>query len=182
MVVAFIVKSKLGQQSRTKRPTAASRAVPEPVTRRAPSTENQRLTGRSGGLLEREQRATDRGQTTDRSMLTLAGGGSRCQSRTRLRSETSIHVPEDGKAEIVNGELQLLSLGDLPSRAGREIYISLHARVRRTGQRRAYPDNAAVIVDLPNRRSFTPDVAYDIGPRTRGKFLEGADVLAIGGP
>jgi Uma2 family endonuclease len=32
---------------------------------------------------------------------------------------------------------------------------------------------------LPNRRSFSPDAAYYIGPRAGGKFLEGAPVFAV---
>lgn len=93
--------------------------------------------------------------------------------------EDLYHVPEDGKAEIVDGELVVMSpTGDLPSRAGMEITISLRAYERRTGHGRVYPDNAAFIVNLPNRRSFSPDAAYYVGPRTRGKFLEGPPVFA----
>jgi Uma2 family endonuclease len=94
--------------------------------------------------------------------------------------EDLYHVPENGKAEIVDGELRLMSpTGDLPSLAGLEIAVSLRAHARRTGKGRAYPDNAAFIVNLPNRRSFSPDVAYYIGPSTRGKFLQGAPVFAV---
>lgn len=101
-------------------------------------------------------------------------------SKIEATIEDLHHVPEDGKAEIVNGELKLMSpTGDLPSRAGGEVFVSLHAHERRTGVGRAYPDNAAFIVNLSNRRSFSPDVAYYIGPRTGGKFLEGAPVFAV---
>ena len=93
--------------------------------------------------------------------------------------EDLYHVPESGKAEIVNGELRRMSpTGDFPSRAGLAILVSLHDHERRTGKGRCYPDNAAFIVNLPNRRSFSPDAAYYIGPRTGGKFLEGAPVFA----
>ena len=94
--------------------------------------------------------------------------------------ESLYHVPEDGKAEIVNGERQLMSpTGDLPNTAALEIAVSLRAHARRTGIGRAYTDNAAFIVNLPNRRSFSPDAAFYIGPRTRGKFLGGAPVFAV---
>ena len=94
--------------------------------------------------------------------------------------EDLYHVPEDGKAEIVNGELRLMSpTGDLPGTAALEIVISLHDHARRTGVGRAYGDNVGFIVNLPGRRSFSPDAAYYIGPRTRGKFLEGAPVFAV---
>jgi len=101
-------------------------------------------------------------------------------TKPQVTIEDLYHVPEDGKAEIVDGELKLMSpTGDFPSRAGAEVYVSLRAHERRTGYGRAYPDNAAFIVNLPNRRSFSPDAAYYIGARTRGKFLEGAPVFAV---
>jgi len=100
-------------------------------------------------------------------------------AKTQATVEDLYHVPEDGKAEIVDGELVLMSpTGDLPSRAGMKITFSLYAHEQRTGLGRAYPDNAAFIVNLPRRRSFSPDAAYYVGRHTRGKFLEGAPVFA----
>jgi len=94
--------------------------------------------------------------------------------------EDLYHVPGDGKAEIVDGELVLMSpTGDLPSSAALEIVVSLREYSRRTKVGRAYTDNVGFIVNLPNRRSFSPDAAYYIGPRTRGKFLEGAPIFAV---
>jgi Uma2 family endonuclease len=93
--------------------------------------------------------------------------------------EDLYHVPEDAKAEIVDGELRIMSpTGDSPSRAGFEIAVSLRDYERRTRKGRAYTDNAAFVVNLPHRRSFSPDAAFYIGPRSRGKFLEGAPVFA----
>jgi len=100
-------------------------------------------------------------------------------TRTQATIEDLYHVHEDGKAEIVDGELVLMSpIGDLPSTAAFEIAVSLRAYARRTRIGRAYADNAAFIVNLPNRRSFSPDAAFYIGPRTGGKFLEGAPIFA----
>ena len=100
--------------------------------------------------------------------------------KTQATIEDLYHVPENGKAEIVNGELRLMSpSGDLPGRAAGEIFISLRAHERRTGVGRAYGDNVGFIVSLPNRKSFSPDAAYYIGPRTGGKFLEGSPILAV---
>ena len=85
-----------------------------------------------------------------------------------------------GKAEIVNGEIVLMSpTGDLPNSAALEIAVSLREYARRTKLGRAYTDNAAFIVDLPNRKSFSPDAAFYIGPRAGGKFLDGAPVFAV---
>ena len=101
-------------------------------------------------------------------------------AKTQATIEDLYHVPEDGKAEIVDGELVLMSpTGDLPNRAVMKITFSLYGHEQRTGYGRAYSDNAAFIVNLPNRRrSFSPDAAYYVGPHTRGKFLEGAPVFA----
>ncbi|HEY6290369.1 MAG TPA: Uma2 family endonuclease [Terriglobia bacterium] len=101
-------------------------------------------------------------------------------TRTEVTIEDLYHVPENGKAEIVNGELRLMSpTGDLPGRAAFAIAVSLRAHEQRTKVGRAYGDNVGFIVNLPNRRSFSPDAAYYIGPRTGGKFLEGAPVFAV---
>ena len=100
-------------------------------------------------------------------------------TKTQATIEDLYHVPENGKAEIVDGELKLMSpTGDLPNSAAGEIFASLRNHSRQSGVGRAYTDNAAFIVNLPNRRSFSPDAAYFVGPRTGGKFLEGAPVFA----
>ena len=101
-------------------------------------------------------------------------------SKTEATIEDLYHVPENGKAEIVNGELRLMSLtGDLPGSAADEIFVSLRAHARRTGVGRAYGDNKGFIVSLPNRKSVRLDAPYYIGPRTGGKFLEGAPIFAV---
>lgn len=101
-------------------------------------------------------------------------------TRTAATIEDLYHVSWDGKAEIVNGELVLMSpTGDLPGSASAEIFVSLREYARRTKLGRAYGDNLGFIVDLPNRKSFSPDAAFYIGPRTGGKFLEGAPVFAV---
>jgi Uma2 family endonuclease len=100
--------------------------------------------------------------------------------KTQATIEDLYHVPENGKAEIVNGELQLMSpTGDLPNSAAGEIFASLRAHGRRTGAGRAYTDNMGFVVNLPNRKSFSPDAAFYVGPRTGGKFLPGAPIFAV---
>jgi len=89
-------------------------------------------------------------------------------------------LPHHQKAELVMGELVMMSpTGDLPSSAAGEIFVAVRDYARRTGTGRAYPDNAAFLVQLPHRRSFSPDVAFYVGPRTRGRFLDGAPRLAV---
>ncbi|HTG15416.1 MAG TPA: Uma2 family endonuclease [Blastocatellia bacterium] len=101
-------------------------------------------------------------------------------TRVEATVEDLYHVPEDGKAEIVNGELVLMSpTGDLPGSAGGEVFVSLRQYGRETKTGRAYADNVGFIVSLPNRRSFSPDASFYIGPRMGGKFLEGAPIFAV---
>ena len=88
-------------------------------------------------------------------------------------------VPDNAKAEIVNGELVLMSpTGDMPARASGSIYISLRQHEGSTPGR-AYPDNVGFTVDLRNRGSFSPDAAWYIGPPAGMRFVEGAPVFAV---
>ena len=99
--------------------------------------------------------------------------------KTEATIEDLYRVPEDGKAELVNGELVLMAAtGFLPGRAGGEIYASLRDYERRTKSGYALPDNVGFLVNLPNRRSFSPDAAFYIGEPTGGMFLNGAPVFA----
>ena len=101
-------------------------------------------------------------------------------TRTEATIEDLYNVPENGKAEIVDGELVLMSpTGDLPGSAASEIFVSLREHSRRTGYGRAYNDNIGFVVNLPNRKSFSPDACLYVGPRTQGKFLDGAPVFAV---
>ncbi len=93
--------------------------------------------------------------------------------------EDLYRVPENGKAEIVNGEIVLMPpTGDMPSRAGFSVVMSLRMHEGKTTGR-AYPDNAGFLVHLPNRRSFSPDAAWYVGPSTGMKFLEGPPIFAV---
>jgi Uma2 family endonuclease len=86
----------------------------------------------------------------------------------------------DSKAEIVNGEIvHMPPTGDAPSHAASEIFISLHAYARQTGHGRAVTDNAGFIVNLPNRKSFSPDAAFYTGPPAGMKFFPQAPIFAI---
>jgi Uma2 family endonuclease len=84
-----------------------------------------------------------------------------------------------GKAEIVAGEIVLMSpTGDLPSRAAAAIYRSLWEYERRTRSGRAYTDNVGFLVDLPRRKSFSPDASFYVGAPAGAKFLQGAPIFA----
>lgn len=86
----------------------------------------------------------------------------------------------DGKAEIVNGEIvEFMSTGDEPSTAAFNIAFSLKIYQRKTLAGRAYPDNIGFLVNLPNRKSFSPDASFHTGNRSGMKFLQGAPIFAV---
>jgi Uma2 family endonuclease len=85
----------------------------------------------------------------------------------------------EGKAELVNGEIvQMSPTGGLPNYAASEIFSSLREYAKETRVGHAVNDNAAFIVNLPHRKSFSPDVAFYVGHVTM-KFFEGAPVFAV---
>lgn len=101
-------------------------------------------------------------------------------TKTEATIDDLYRVPENGKAEIVNGELVLMSpAGGVPGRTAGNIYVSLHEYERRVGGGYAFPDNVGFIVNLPNRRSFSPDAAFFKGELRGGLFLEGAPIFAV---
>ena len=85
----------------------------------------------------------------------------------------------DGKAELVNGEIILMSpTGGLPGYAGDLILFSLVQYTKDYKYGFAVGDNKAFVVDLPHRKSFSPDVAFHVFELTM-KFCQGAPVFAV---
>ena len=98
-----------------------------------------------------------------------------------VKAEATIEdlLKVDQKAEIVNGEIILKSpTGSLPGYAGDEIFSSLREYSRHRKYGRAVSDNKAFIVNLPYRKSFSPDAAFYVGVDSGMKFYEGAPVFA----
>jgi Uma2 family endonuclease len=86
----------------------------------------------------------------------------------------------EGKAEIVNGRLVKMSAsGGLHAYAAGLIYASLLEYARTTKRGYAFADNVGFLVNLPNRRSFSPDAALWTGGPLTPKFPEGAPVFAV---
>jgi Uma2 family endonuclease len=84
----------------------------------------------------------------------------------------------EGKAEIVDGEIvHMPPTGGLPNMAALEIIVSLRQYAKHIKNGHAVGDNAAFVVDLPHRKSFSPDAAFYVGSITM-KFFEGAPVFA----
>ena len=101
-------------------------------------------------------------------------------TQVKATIEDLYNVPENAKAELVNGEIVLMSpTGAAPKYAAGEIFVSLRLYGRRRGVGRAVSDNAAFRVRLPNTESFSPDVAFYAGPKAGMKFFEGAPLFAV---
>jgi Uma2 family endonuclease len=84
------------------------------------------------------------------------------------------------KAEIVNGEIILMSpTGSRPGYAGDAIFSSLFEYSKRKQYGRAVGDNKAFVVNLPRRKSFSPDAAFYVGNDGGMKFYQGAPVFAV---
>jgi Uma2 family endonuclease len=88
----------------------------------------------------------------------------------------------EGKAEIVGGEIVCMSpAGGLHGIAAGIIFTSLKRHQKRHGGGTAFPDNVGFIVDLPDRESFSPDVAWhpiDSSLVTED-FVDGAPSFAV---
>ena len=99
--------------------------------------------------------------------------------KVRATIEDLYRIPEDGKAELVNGEIVIMpSTAAWPSRAGGVIFISLYQYEKRIEGGRAFPDGAGFVVNLPHRQSFSPDAAFYVGSDSGMRFAQGAPVFA----
>ena len=88
-------------------------------------------------------------------------------------------MPDNGKAEIVNGELVVIApTGFLPNRASFNITATLGEYEHRTKSGFAFADNAGFKVNLPHRESLSPDAAFYVGKTSGMKFFQGAPVFA----
>ena len=85
-----------------------------------------------------------------------------------------------GKAEIINGEIVHLPMtGEMPGYAGDAVLVSLFEYARQTKSGRAVGDGKGFLVNLPHRRSFSPDAAYRVGPASGMGFFQGAPDFAV---
>jgi len=85
----------------------------------------------------------------------------------------------DGKAELARGRIiREPPTGFGPSRGALGIALSLREHERQAGGGVAVADNCGFLVNLPQRRSFSPDAAWFTGPTSGMRFLEGAPAFA----
>ena len=101
------------------------------------------------------------------------------QTKTEATIEDLYNAPDDGNYELVDGKLVKMSpTGDDPNFTSGEIFASLREFVRETGKGRARSDGVAYVVDLPNRKSFSPDASFSYS-RGGMRFVNGAPLLAV---
>jgi Uma2 family endonuclease len=103
-------------------------------------------------------------------------------TKTEATVEDLYNAPDEpGTYELVDGKLvHMPPTGDEPNFAASEIFVALREYVKRTGRGRARTDGAAYIVDLPNRKSFSPDASYSIQYTPRSmRFVDGAPLFAV---
>ena len=102
---------------------------------------------------------------------------------TMLRGATIADLEKvEGKAEIVNGKIVHMSpTGVFPGRAATRISARLVMHEDYRGGGIAFGDNVGFVVNLPHRRSFSPDAAWYIGISSPDsmKFLIGAPAFAV---
>ena len=93
-------------------------------------------------------------------------------TKTRATIDDLYRVPENGKAELVNGELVLMSPASVGhGRASGKIFLSLMRYEEAIGGGSAIGDNVGFIVNLAHRQSFSPDAAW-IPEKVRADDLE----------
>src|SRR5438270_6443360 len=99
---------------------------------------------------------------------------------TRVEATVDDLYDVEGKAEIVDGEVvPMPPTGSEPGYAGDEVFVSLRQYAKSTKRGIAVGDNKAFVVNLPNRKSFSPDAAFYTGPLTGMKFYVGAPLFAV---
>jgi Uma2 family endonuclease len=102
--------------------------------------------------------------------------------KTEATIEDLYRVPHGVKAELVNGEIVVMSpTGYSPGRAAMMISLSLLDYERRSGLGYSVPDGVGFVVDLPNRKSFSPDAAFysrELSLEVKMEFLDGAPIFA----
>ena len=103
------------------------------------------------------------------------------KARTQATIEDLYKV--EGKAELVNGEIVTMSpTGKSPARASLSVVVSLKNYEKQIGTGQAYPDNTGFVVDLPHRKSFSPDASFVIDDPTTEvdlRYAQGAPTFAV---
>lgn len=95
--------------------------------------------------------------------------------------EDLYHTPDDGKYELVDGRLvHTPATGARPGHVALKIAVELERYETDSARGRAFGDNVGFIVNLPRRRSFSPDAAYAYNVEIDSDdFVTGAPIFAV---
>jgi Uma2 family endonuclease len=103
-------------------------------------------------------------------------------TKTDATVEDLYNAPDEDTYELVNGRLvKMAPTGYRPGRVAFLIADALLDYEEETGVGVAVADGSAYVVNLPNRRSFSPDASYtyDIPDEaTEMKFIDGIPIFA----
>jgi Uma2 family endonuclease len=101
-------------------------------------------------------------------------------TKTEATIEDLANAPDDTMHELIDGTLvRMTPTGFLPSSVAGEIFVALREYERRAENGYALTDGIAFIVNLPHRRSFSPDASFArAAPEHRMRFVEGAPLFA----
>lgn len=101
-------------------------------------------------------------------------------TKTEATIEDLYNAPDDAMFELIDGKLVRMSpTGFSPNLVAGEIFVALRDYARRTGNGYALTDGIAFIVNLPHRRSFSPDASFArVAPENRMRFVDGAPLFA----
>jgi Uma2 family endonuclease len=101
-------------------------------------------------------------------------------TRTPVTVDELLRIVGRRRVEIVNEDLVIyLPSGHMRAYAAGEIFISLHTYARRIGIGLAVTDNATFRASRSSHVSFSPDVAYYVGPIPRMESYPVAPVFAV---
>lgn len=95
--------------------------------------------------------------------------------------EDLYNTPDDGTYELIDGRLVHMSpTGARPGYIAGEILFFLKLYQREVGPGYAFGDNIGWIVNLPDRRSFSPDAAFTYNAEIdTDDFIKGAPIFAV---
>jgi Uma2 family endonuclease len=101
-------------------------------------------------------------------------------TKSEATIEDLYNAPDDAMYELIDGKLvRMPPTGFEPNLVAGEIFVALRAYTRTTGDGYAMTDGIAYIVNLPHRRSFSPDVSIArSAPENRMRFVDGAPIFA----
>lgn len=103
------------------------------------------------------------------------------ETKIEATIEDLYRAPNDwGTYELVDGRLvHMPPTGFGPGRASGRIYAALMRYEEQTGAGYALGDNVGFVVNLPHRRSFSPDAAFlERPPENPERFVDGAPLFA----